>query len=276
MNINCKGTLIDLTEPKVMGILNVTPDSFFDGGRFQDEKAILKQVKLLIEEGANFIDIGGYSSRPGAPDISEKEELQRVLPVFEMLSVEFPDVLLSIDTFRSEIAGACIDAGAAIVNDITAGKVDENIFSVVAEKNTPYVMMHMQGNPKTMQQQPNYDNIVQEILLFFSERIAKARSFGINDIILDPGFGFGKTIAHNYELLSKLALFKFNELPLLIGVSRKSMIWKVLDISANEALNGTSVLHTIALQKGAQILRVHDVKEAKECVKLITQLKKHL
>jgi dihydropteroate synthase len=275
MNINCKGTLVNLKEPKVMGILNVTPDSFFDGGFYQNEKAILEQAKRMIDEGADFIDIGGYSSRPGAADVSEKEELNRVLPVCEMLTREFPMVPLSIDTFRSHVAGACIEAGAAIVNDIYAGQKDTNMLSVVAEAQTPYVMMHMQGTPRTMQIKPDYKNIVNEILFFFSERIARAKSFGINDIILDPGFGFGKTKYHNYELLSKLDAFHINELPVLIGVSRKSMIYKTLDITPEESLNGTSVLHAFALQKGIHILRVHDVKEAKECITLYNCLNEH-
>jgi dihydropteroate synthase len=275
MNINCKGTLVNLKEPKVMGILNVTPDSFFDGGFYQNEKAILEQAKRMIDEGADFIDIGGYSSRPGAADVSEKEELNRVLPVCEMLTREFPMVPLSIDTFRSHVAGACIEAGAAIVNDIYAGQKDTNMLSVVAEAQTPYVMMHMQGTPRTMQIKPDYKNIMNEILFFFSERIARAKSFGINDIILDPGFGFGKTKYHNYELLSKLDAFHINELPVLIGVSRKSMIYKTLDITPEESLNGTSVLHAFALQKGIHILRVHDVKEAKECITLYNCLNEH-
>jgi dihydropteroate synthase len=275
MNINCKGTLVNLKEPKVMGILNVTPDSFFDGGFYQNEKAILEQAKRMIDEGADFIDIGGYSSRPGAADVSEKEELNRVLPVCEMLTREFPMVPLSIDTFRSHVAGACIEAGAAIVNDIYAGQKDTNMLSVVAEAQTPYVMMHMQGTPRTMQIKPDYKNIMNEILFFFSERIARAKSFGINDIILDPGFGFGKTKYHNYELLSKLNAFHINELPVLIGVSRKSMIYKTLDITPEESLNGTSVLHAFALQKGIHILRVHDVKEAKECITLYNCLNEH-
>jgi dihydropteroate synthase len=275
MNINCKGTLVNLKEPKVMGILNVTPDSFFDGGFYQNEKAILEQAKRMIDDGADFIDIGGYSSRPGAADVSEKEELNRVLPVCEMLTREFPMVPLSIDTFRSHVAGACIEAGAAIVNDIYAGQKDTNMLSVVAEAQTPYVMMHMQGTPRTMQIKPDYKNIMNEILFFFSERIARAKSFGINDIILDPGFGFGKTKYHNYELLSKLDAFHINELPVLIGVSRKSMIYKTLDITPEESLNGTSVLHAFALQKGIHILRVHDVKEAKECITLYNCLNEH-
>lgn len=274
MNINCKGNLIDLTSPKIMGILNVTPDSFYDGGRYLDEVAILERAKLMVKEGVDFIDIGGYSSRPGAKDISEKEEIGRVLPVVEMLTSELPEILLSIDTFRSEIAGQCVEAGAALINDISAGLKDENMLSVVGDLGVPYIMMHMQGTPQTMQKHPSYQEIVKELLFFFSKRTAAARSFGINDLIIDPGFGFGKTLDHNYELLSKLELFHISELPVLVGVSRKSMIWKALKTSTENALNGTSVLHTIALQKGAHILRVHDVKEAKECVMLIERIKR--
>lgn len=276
MDINCKGKLISLEEPRVMGILNVTPDSFFDGGLYQNEKAIISQAKTLIEEGADFIDIGGYSSRPGAADVTEKEELRRVLPVVEMLTHEFPETPLSIDTFRSNVAGACLEKGAAIINDIYAGSKDPDMFSVVKKANAPYIMMHMQGEPKTMQLQPVYQNVITDILYFFSERLAEARAAGINDIVIDPGFGFGKTLSNNYEILAKLAAFHIVEVPLLIGVSRKSMIHKFLGISAEEALNGTSVLHTLALQQGAHILRVHDVKEAKECVKLVSHFQKQL
>ncbi|XLS28417.1 dihydropteroate synthase [Flavobacteriaceae bacterium M23B6Z8] len=274
MNINCKGNLIDLTTPKIMGILNVTPDSFYDGGRYANEASILKRAQLMVKEGAHFIDIGGYSSRPGAKDISTKEELARVLPVVEMLTGEFPEIPLSIDTFRSEVAGKCIEAGAAVVNDISAGMKDGNMMSLIGTENVPYILMHMQGTPQTMQNNPGYKDLLKELLFFFSERIATARSFGINDLIIDPGFGFGKTLEHNYELLSKLELFHATEVPVLIGVSRKSMIWKALEVKAEDALNGTSVLHTIALQKGAHILRVHDVKEAKECITLSQLLTK--
>ena len=272
MTINCKGQLIDLTTPKVMGILNLTPDSFYDGGRYKDEHTVLKHVEKMLTEGATFIDIGAYSSRPNAEHISETEELQRILPIINLILKEFPNVLLSIDTFRSNIAKQCIEAGACMINDISAGKLDEQMLQTVADLHVPYIMMHMKGTPQTMQQLSQYENLVKEILFYFSERIAATRALGIADIIIDPGFGFAKTIAQNYELLSNFEQLKMLELPLLAGVSRKSMIYKTLENSSENALNGTTVLNTIALQKGASILRVHDVKEAVECVKLMQQL----
>ena len=272
MTINCKGQLIDLTTPKVMGILNLTPDSFYDGGRYKDEHTVLKHVEKMLTEGATFIDIGAYSSRPNAEHISENEELQRILPIISLILKEFPNVLLSIDTFRSNIAKQCIEAGACMINDISAGKLDEQMLQTVADLHVPYIMMHMKGTPQTMQQLSQYENLVKEILFYFSERIAATRALGIADIIIDPGFGFAKTIAQNYELLSNFEQLKMLELPLLAGVSRKSMIYKTLENSSENALNGTTVLNTIALQKGASILRVHDVKEAVECVKLMQQL----
>lgn len=268
MTINCKGQLIDLSIPKVMGILNLTPDSFYDGGRYKNESEILLKVEKMLNEGATFIDVGAYSSRPNAIHINEEEELQRLLPVVEILIKSFPEILLSIDTFRSRVAKESIEAGASIINDISAGKLDKNMQSTVAKYHVPYIMMHMKGTPQTMQKHTNYDDLVKDILLYFSERIAKAKSLGIMDMIVDPGFGFAKTIAQNFELLNKLDLFKMLELPILVGVSRKSMIYKSLDISVDDALNGTTVLNTMALQKGANILRVHDVKEAVESVKL--------
>ena len=272
MTINCKGQLIDLTTPKVMGILNLTPDSFYDGGRYKDEHTVLKHVEKMLTERATFIDIGAYSSRPNAEHISENEELQRILPIISLILKEFPNVLLSIDTFRSNIAKQCIEAGARMINDISAGKLDEQMLQTVADLHVPYIMMHMKGTPQTMQQLSQYENLVKEILFYFSERIAATRALGIVDIIIDPGFGFAKTIAQNYELLSNFEQLKILELPLLAGVSRKSMIYKTLENSSENALNGTTVLNTIALQKGASILRVHDVKEAVECVKLMQQL----
>ena len=272
MTINCKGQLIDLTTPKVMGILNLTPDSFYDGGRYKDEHTVLKHVEKMLIEGATFIDIGAYSSRPNAEHISENEELQRILPIINLILKEFPNVLLSIDTFRSNIAKQCIEAGACMINDISAGKLDEQMLQTVADLHVPYIMMHMKGTPQNMQQLSQYENLIKEILFYFSERIAATRALGIADIIIDPGFGFAKTIAQNYELLSNFEQLKMLELPLLAGVSRKSMIYKTLENSSENALNGTTVLNTIALQKGASILRVHDVKEAVECVKLMQQL----
>lgn len=272
MTINCKGQLINLEVPKVMGILNITSNSFYDGGKFADEKEILRHVSKMLSEGANFIDVGAYSSKPGAEFVSETEELQKMLPVVSSILKEFPDVLLSIDTFRSSVAKACIESGAAIINDISAGNLDTNMLETVGHLKVPYIMMHMRGNPQTMQTLTDYKDITKEVLFYFSERISVARSFGINDLIVDPGFGFAKSLEQNYELLHKLDLFKMLELPLLAGVSRKSMIYKVLETSAQEALNGTSILNTIALAKGAKILRVHDVKEAVECVKLTSLL----
>ena len=270
--INCKGQLIDLTEPKVMGILNVTPNSFFDGGKHSDLKAILSQVEKMLSEGATFIDIGGYSSKPSAEFVSEDEELERLLPVVQQIVREFPTAILSIDTFRSKVAQATIENGAAIINDISAGKLDDTMLETVAQLQVPYIMMHMKGTPQTMQSMSQYGNIIKEMVFYFSERVAQARSLGINDIIIDPGFGFAKTIQQNFEVLNKLELFQMLELPLLAGVSRKSMIYKTLETTPEFALNGTTSLNTIALLKGAKILRVHDVKEAVECVTLYHQL----
>ena len=272
MTINCKGQLVDLTLPKVMGILNVTPNSFFDGGRYKNDSGILLRVEKMLLNGATFIDIGAYSSKPSAEFVSEEEELQRIVPIVQLILEHFPETLISIDTFRSEVAKACIENGAAIINDISAGILDDKLLETIAKYNIPYIMMHMRGTPQTMQAMTNYDNIVKEILFYFSERIAQARSLGINDLIVDPGFGFAKTLEQNYEILQKMELFQMLELPLLAGVSRKSMIYKTLHSSAEEALNGTTVLNTIALTKGAKILRVHDVREAMECVTLFNKI----
>lgn len=271
-NINCKGQLISLDTPKVMGILNVTPDSFYDGGKYKNEAAILTQVEKMLVDGATFIDVGAYSSRPNAPDVSEMEEKQRLLPIVELMLKKFPRTIISVDTFRSEVAKEAIAIGAAIINDISAGNMDDQMMETVGELGVPYIMMHLQGTPKTMQQNPSYTDIVKELLHYFSMKIAEATSHKINDIIIDPGFGFGKTIAHNYTILKQLEVFQLLDFPILAGVSRKSMIYKVLETSAQEALNGTSVLHTIALQNGASILRAHDVKEAMECVRLLGML----
>ncbi|WP_346881437.1 dihydropteroate synthase [uncultured Algibacter sp.] len=272
MTINCKGKLLDLSSPKVMGILNITPDSFYDGGKHKNEKDILNHVERMLNDGATFIDAGAYSSRPNADYVRETDELKRILPIIELILKEFPETLLSIDTFRSHVAKQSIEAGACMINDISAGKLDKNMLSTIASLHVPYIMMHMRGTPQTMQQLTQYDNLTKDILFYFSERIAKAKALGITDIIVDPGFGFAKTLDQNFELLNKLELFKMIEKPLLVGISRKSMIYKTLDTSANNALNGTSVLNTVALQKGASILRVHDVKEAVESVKLIEAL----
>jgi dihydropteroate synthase len=272
MTINCKGQIIDLSTPKIMGILNITPNSFYDGGKYSLENNAISQVEKMLIEGATFVDIGAYSSKPNAEFVSEEEELNRIIPVVKAILKEFPETLLSVDTFRSSIAQECIDNGAALINDISAGNLDEKMIEVIASNNVPYIMMHLRGTPQTMQSQTNYDNIIKEIITYFSDKINKARSFGINDLIIDPGFGFAKTTNQNYEILSNLELFKILELPLLTGVSRKSIIYKTLDISPDEALNGTTVLNTIAITKGATILRVHDVKEAMECVKLCEKL----
>lgn len=255
-----------------MGILNVTPNSFYDGGKFTDDKQILSHVETMLAAGADFIDVGGYSSKPNVELLSEEEELARVIPVIQKIIKTFPAAIISIDTFRSEVARQSVENGAAIINDIAAGSLDENMMKTVAKLKVPYIMMHMKGNPQTMQSLANYENIVKEMLLYFSEKVALARSFGINDLIIDPGFGFAKTIEQNFEVLQKLELFQMLQLPLLIGVSRKSMIHKTLGITADSCLNGTTSLNTIALMKGAKILRVHDVKEAIECVKLYTKL----
>jgi dihydropteroate synthase len=268
MTINCKGRLVDLSTPKVMGILNCTPNSFYDGGKYKTEKELLHQVEKMLLEGATFIDIGAYSSKPNAEMVSEQEELERIVPVLHLILKHFPDSILSIDTFRSEVARIGIEVGAAIINDISAGNLDEKMMETVAKLQVPYIMMHLKGTPQSMQSFAHYENIVKEMLFYFSERVAKARSFGINDLIIDPGFGFAKTATQSYEVLQKLELFQMLELPLLVGVSRKSMIYKTLGVPPDEALNGTTILNTYALTKGAQILRVHDVKEAVECVKL--------
>lgn len=272
MTINCLGKLIDLSSPKVMGILNLTPNSFYDGGKFKNEKSILNQVDKMLSDGATFIDIGAYSSKENAEFVSEKEEENRLFPVIELILKEFPETLISIDTFRSAIAKKAIENGACIVNDISAGSLDDKMFETIANLQVPYIMMHMKGNPQTMQGLAHYENIVKEMLFYFSEKVASARSFGINDLIIDPGFGFAKKMEHNFEVLNNLELFQMLELPILVGFSRKSMIYKTLETSVEFALNGTTVLNTIALQKGAKILRVHDVREAIECVKLVSQL----
>ena len=273
MTINCKGELIDLSTPKLMGILNLTPDSFYDGGRYQEESAILNKVEQMLYEGATFIDVGAYSSRPGADHVSEEIELSRILPIVEKITAKFPNCLLSIDTFRSRVASECTAAGASLINDISAGKMDEQMLSTIAKLKVPYIMMHMKGTPQTMQSLTDYKNITKEVLFYFSERLAAARELGIIDLIVDPGFGFAKTTEQNFELLKHLPHFKHLELPILVGISRKSMIYNTLNSSSEEALNGTTALHMHALSSGANILRVHDVKEAMECIQLYQQLK---
>ncbi|REE80528.1 dihydropteroate synthase [Lutibacter oceani] len=272
-SINCNGKLIDLSLPKVMGILNITPDSFFDGGKYKNESTIVTQVKKMLDEGATFIDVGAYSSRPGAKHISEEEELERLLPVIKLLINEFQNITISVDTFRSKVAESCINYGACIVNDISAGAMDASMFKTIASLQVPYIIMHMQGTPQNMQQNPFYEDIVKEVLYYFSKKINELRSLGINDIIADPGFGFGKTTEHNYKLLKHLDLFKNLEIPTLVGLSRKSMLYKPLEITAEKSLNATTTANTIALLKGANILRVHDVKEAVEAIKIVDLLK---
>lgn len=272
MTINCLGNLVDLTTPKVMGILNLTPNSFYDGGQFIEGKSILLQVEKMLREGATFIDMGAYSSKPNADWVSEEEERKRLLPAIELVLQKFPEALLSVDTFRAKIAKEAIQTGACFINDITAGSGDEQMMETIAAFQVPYIMMHMKGNPQTMQNLTDYKNIIIEMRYYFSEKVAQARTYGINDLILDPGFGFAKTTPQNFEVLSNLELFHLLELPLLVGFSRKSMIYKTLDTTPDFALNGTTVLNTIALQKGATILRVHDVKEAIESIKLVAQL----
>ena len=276
MTINCAGKLIDLSIPKIMGILNITPDSFYDGGRYNSDKKILNHVEKMIIDGAIFIDIGAYSSRPGGIDIDENEELKRIIPAIELVNKKFPEIIISIDTFRSKIAEACLNSGAAIINDISASQLDEKMMETISKYNVPYIIMHMKGNPQNMMDKTNYDDMLQEMIKYFSKKINQAMSYKINDIIIDPGFGFAKNIKQNYDLLNHLDLLKILDKPIMVGISRKSMIYKSLDSTPEEALNGTTVLNTVALIKGASILRVHDVKEANECIKLIGSLNKQL
>ncbi len=267
--LNCKGQLLDLSRPVVMGILNVTPDSFFDGGKYTEASTVLAQAEKMLREGAAILDIGGASSRPGAAEVSEAEEIRRVVPIIELLQKNFPDSILSVDTWRASVARASISAGASIINDISAGNLDPEMFQTVGQLGAPYVLMHMQGIPDTMQQNPHYEDVVTEVLDFFIHKIAALRASGVKDIVLDPGFGFGKTVEHNYALLRNLSVFQnVLGLPVLAGISRKSMICKPLGIKPSEALNGTTALHMVALQQGANILRVHDVREAVEVIRL--------
>lgn len=266
--LNVGGRLIDLSQPRVMGVLNVTPDSFYDGNKFKDEKAMLTQVEKMISEGADFIDVGGYSTRPGAEDISIDEELKRTIPAIQLIIKKFPDALISVDTFRSSVAEKAVDAGAIMVNDISGGALDEKMFSTVASLNVPYILMHLRGTPQTMTQETTYDNLIKDIIDYFHSKIFQLQNLGIKDIIIDPGFGFAKTVEQNFELLNKLDYFRILGKPILAGLSRKSMIWKTLKSNPEGALNGTTALHSIALMKGASILRVHDVREAKETILL--------
>lgn len=273
-SLNCNGQLVNLDQPKIMGILNVTPDSFFDGGQFENIELLIQQATKLIDEGADFLDIGGASSKPGAIPVPEKEELQRVLPAIQAVLDKHPDAIVSIDTTSSRVATEAVKAGAMLVNDISAGNSDSKMLEVVGDLGVPYIAMHMQGTPQNMQNNPQYKNVWIEIQRSLAQTIEKAYSKGIHDVIVDPGFGFGKTVYHNFELLKHLEEFRHLNTPILVGLSRKSMIQKVLGVSAQEALHGSSVLHTLALSKGAHILRVHDVKEAKEVVQLVNQVHK--
>ncbi|MDP5100937.1 MAG: dihydropteroate synthase [Nonlabens sp.] len=270
--INCAGKLIDLSTPHVMGIVNCTPDSFYDGGKLSSDAAILSQVEKMLRDGATFIDVGGYSSRPDGQDITVEEECQRVLPSLEIISKNFHGIALSCDSFRESVISKALQHGANMVNDISAGLLDGNMLATVASAQVPYVMMHMRGTPQTMKTQTSYDDLVHEVIFYFSERIAAARAAGINDIIIDPGFGFAKTTEQNFELLKNLNLLQSLDVPILAGLSRKSMIYKTLNINAQEALNGSTALHMVALQQGARILRVHDVKEAMETITLFRAL----
>lgn len=272
MTINCKGQLIDFTTPKVMAILNLTPDSFYDGGQFKTKKVVLKTVEKQLKQGMDILDIGAYSTRPGADDISVSEELNRQHSILKLITKEFPNLIISIDTFRSEVAKESLDVGAHIINDISAGELDHKMMDLIAEYQVPYIMMHMRGTPQTMKTLTTYHHLVTDILTYFSKQISKARDKGINDLIIDPGFGFAKTIDQNFELLQHLKAFQQLNLPILAGLSRKSSIYKTLGIEAKEALNGTTALNMVALMQGSSILRVHDVLEAKQCITLYQKL----
>lgn len=272
--MNVKGRLLDLSTPQVMGILNVTPDSFYSDSRMQTEKDIADRAQQIIDEGASIIDIGAYSSRPNAEHISAEEEMNRLRTGLDILNRNHPDAVISVDTFRAEVAEQCVkEYGVAMINDISAGEMDNRMFATVAELGVPYIMMHMQGTPQNMQNEPHYDNLMKEVFLYFATKVQQLRDLGVKDIILDPGFGFGKTLEHNYELMAHLDEFSVFELPLLVGVSRKSMIYKLLGGTPQDSLNGTTVLDTVALMKGAHILRVHDVREAVEAVRMTEKIK---
>lgn len=269
-SINVRGRLFELSQPQVMGILNVTPDSFYSGSRMQTDAQIAARAEQIVEEGGTMIDLGAYSSRPGAADVSPEEELSRLSGALGIVRGLFPDVVVSVDTFRAEVARRCVeDYGADIINDISGGTLDEDMFPTVASLNVPYILMHMRGTPQTMQQQTDYKDVTAEVLRYFGEKVDRLHAMGVSDIILDPGYGFAKTLEQNYQLLSRQRVFEVLDLPVLVGVSRKSMICKVLGCTPEEALNGTSVLHALALQQGTHILRVHDVKEAVETIKLV-------
>ena len=275
MTINLNGNLMDLSTPKIMGILNVTPDSFYDGGMFDSNKKILDHVEKMLTDGADIIDVGGYSSRPGAKEVKLKDEIKRVVPAIELIKKEFNETTISVDTFRSEVALQAVNSGASIINDISGGDLDPNMFNCVAELNVPYIIMHMQGNPKNMQNNPLYENVLVEIIENLSKKVFEATEAGVIDVIIDPGFGFGKTIEHNYKILRELSFFKELDCPILVGLSRKSMIYSLLEEKPENVLNGTTCLNTVSILNGANILRVHDVKEAKEVIKLTNFLNKN-
>ena len=267
--LNCRGRLLVIESPLVMGIINATPDSFYEGSRFMGGEKILQQAAIMLKEGADILDIGGQSTRPGSIQLNEEEELSRIIEPLELLHKHFPEAIISVDTYHSKVVKEAVSAGASIVNDISGGNLDENMLSTVGKLRVPYICMHMQGKPQTMQREPHYENVTREVLDFFIKKMDDCKKAGIHDVIIDPGFGFGKTIKHNFELLKNFSVFKMLEKPLLAGISRKSTIYRTLGVSSNDALNGTTVLNTIALLNGANILRVHDVKEAKEAVKLV-------
>ena len=272
--INIKGRLMDLSVPQVMGILNVTPDSFYEGSRMTTEEQIARRAVQIVEEGGSIIDLGAYSSRPGAADVSQEEETERLRRAMKVIRGIYPDVPVSIDTFRADVACRCVEEfGADIINDISGGQLDENMFPTVARLNVPYILMHMRGTPQTMQQQTDYEDVTADVLRYFGEKVDRLHSMGVKDIILDPGYGFAKTLDQNYQLLARQQVLEVLGLPVLVGVSRKSMICKVLDCTPSEALNGTTILHTLALERGANILRVHDVRQAVEAVRLVGKFK---
>jgi dihydropteroate synthase len=274
LSINLAGEFIDLINPIVMGVLNVTPDSFYDGSKYLAEESILKRAAQILNEGGSIIDIGAYSTRPGSKEISVEEELQRLIPAFKIVRSNFPNALLSLDTFRSAVAYFIVsEYGPCIINDISGGTMDGNMFETVARLKVPYVLMHIKGTPETMQKNPVYPDVVNEIIMFLSGRVQQLKLLGVNDVIIDPGFGFGKLLSHNYEIINRLDSFKIFKFPLMIGVSRKAMIWKLLEITPEESLNGTTALNTLALLGGADILRVHDVKEAVQVCKIVSKLK---
>lgn len=271
-SLNIKGRLFDLTEPVVMGIINTTPDSFFDGGKYESIKSGVVRAKTILDDGGSIIDIGGYSSRPGALEVSEEEEFARTIPLIKEIKIQFPDAIVSIDTFRRNVAESAINIGADIVNDISGGEMDNAMFDFISETKVPYIMMHMRGKPQNMQSNTNYEHLINDILDYFNSKIEYLKSKSVHDIIVDPGFGFSKTLDQNYELLKSLDIFNVLQKPMLVGVSRKSMIYKFLKIESSEALAGTIAINMFSLQKGAKVLRVHDVKEATETIKLYNKL----